>query len=145
MDNNGSMSEEVLSNLREIIQSLSIYSKALAKNYGLTSPQLLILHELSHSKEMTIGKLARKISLRQATVTSILDRLEKRGFIQRKRSLADRRKIYLILTEKSNEIIKKKPSIVQEEFKNKFDHLESWEQSLLLSSIQRISSMMKVR
>jgi len=39
--------------------------------------------------------------------------------------------------------IGKKPSLLNEDFNQKFNKLEDWEQTLILSSIQRIASMME--
>jgi DNA-binding MarR family transcriptional regulator len=78
----------------------------------------------------------------QATTTTIIDRLEQNGYVQRVRSVADRRKVHANLTEKGQELLNSAPPPLQDNFVNKFQNLEPWEQSLLLSSMQRISSMM---
>jgi len=139
------LSEEVLTTLRQIVRAMSIHSKSLVKHYGLTSPQLLILQELSHTKQISIGEIARRISLSQATVTDILDRLEIKGLIMRNRNDADRRQVLIRITPKAKEIMDKNPSLLQEEFLAEFNKLQKWEQHLILSSVERIASMMKTK
>ncbi|MDD4363512.1 MAG: MarR family transcriptional regulator, partial [Atribacterota bacterium] len=117
--------------------------KYLHKYYGLSSPQLSILKELSEVEEIPTGKLAKKVSLSQATVTDILDRLEEKNLIVRQRSNFDKRRVYIHISEKGRSIISKNPSLLKESFINQFDGLEEWEQTLILSSMQRIVSMMK--
>ena len=63
-------------------------------------------------------------------------------YVQRIRSESDRRKVHANLTEKGEELLSKAPLSLQDNFVNKFHNLESWEQSLILSSMQRVSSMM---
>lgn len=138
-----SRSHEVYSTLREIVQAMDIHSKYLFKYYGLSGPQLTILKELSEVDKIPTGLLAKKISLSQATVTDILDRLEEKGLIFRQRSNYDKRKVYIYITEKGKGTILKKPSLLKEEFIRQFNELEDWEQTLILSSMQRIVSMMK--
>ncbi len=59
-NHNKDLSEEILLTLRQIYRAMSIYSKSLEKHYGLTSPQLFILHELFQSDQITIGEIAKK-------------------------------------------------------------------------------------
>jgi len=142
-NNNKDLSEEILITLRKIARAMSIYSKSLDKHYGLTSPQLLILHELFQTDQMAIGEIARKISLSQATVTDILDRLEAKGLVLRTKNSLDRRQVLIKITSNGRNIINKKPSLLQKEFLLEFNQLQKWEQHLLLSSVEKIASMMK--
>ena len=143
MDKNHTTSEKVIITLRQIIRAIDIHSKYLYKCYGLSGPQLIILRELSGVPEISIGHLAKEISLSQATVTDILDRLQDKEFISRKRSNYDKRRVFIKITEKGKIAIGKKLSLLNEDFTQKFNQLEDWEQTLILSSIQRIASMME--
>jgi len=143
MNYNHNLSEEVLITLRQIVRAMSIHSKSLDKHYGLTAPQLIILQELSHADKISIGEIARRISLSQATVTDILDRLESKGLVLRTRNDFDRRQVLIKITPKSKDIINKKPSLLQKQFLLEFNKLHKWEQYLILSSVERIASMMK--
>lgn len=138
-------SDLILATLRQIIRAIDLHSKSLTKKYGLTGPQLLVLKEFYRDNSLTVGNVAKNVSLSQATVTSILDRLEKQNFVSRIRGNSDRRKVNVALQEKALEILKNKPSLLQEEFVDQFETLEDWEQTLLISSLQRIASMMNAQ
>ena len=144
-NNNKDLSEEILITLRQISRAMSIYSKSLDKHYGLTSPQLLILHELFHSDQIAIGEIARKISLSQATVTDIIDRLEIKGLVTRTKNNLDRRQVLIKITSNGKNIINKKPSLLKKYFLLKFTRLQKWEQHLLLSSVEKIALMMQTK
>lgn len=135
-------SDEILSSIRKIIRAVDLHSKVLSKKYGLTGPQLMVLTVIGKSKELSVSEIAKQISLSQATVTTILDRLEQQGFILRKRGQSDKRKVYVEASAKSLQILDSKPSLLQVNFVNRFNCLKDWEQSLLLSSLQRIAAMM---
>ena len=135
-------SDELLASIRKIIRAVDLHSKVLLKKYGLTGPQLMILHEIGKSSELSVTEIAKQISLSQATVTTILDRLEQQGFIVRKRGQSDKRKVYIEASEKTKDILASKPSLLQSDFIGRFHRLKDWEQTLLLSSLQRIASMM---
>lgn len=134
--------EQVLIALRRVIRATDLHSKHLAKTTGLTAPQILLLQTIQNKGEVTIGELANEISLSQATVTTILDRLEKRELVYRERSEKDKRKVHAHLTESAIETLKKAPIPLQEQFARQFGELQEWEQTMIISSLQRIAKMM---
>ena len=134
---------DVLTALRRVIRAADIHSKRLTKTVGLTSPQLMLMQAISNNKEdCTIGALANQISLSQATVNNIVGRLESRGLIIRTRSEVDKRFVWLHLTEEGEKVLDQAPIPLQEQFVERFRKLESWEQNMILSSVQRLAAMM---
>lgn len=134
--------DEVLISLRRIIRATDMHSKYLAKTTGLTAPQILLLQTIRNKGQVTIGELANEISLSQATITTILDRLEKRELVYRERSTEDKRKVHAYLTDSATEILKTAPTPLQEHFTKQFSDLHDWEQTTIISSLQRIGHMM---
>jgi DNA-binding MarR family transcriptional regulator len=134
--------DQVLVSLRQIIRAIDLHSKKLERESGLTGPQLLVMQLIGTQGEVTSGVIAREVSLSQATVTSILDRLERKGMLKRERSTHDKRKVLVSLTEEGGRALQKAPTLMQESFIRAFNQLEDWEQSLILSSLQRVSDMM---
>ncbi|WP_206486557.1 MarR family transcriptional regulator [Thalassotalea sp. G2M2-11] len=134
--------EELLVSIRKVIRAIDLHSKQLNKLSGLTGPQLLILQEIDKTKGVTASQVAKQINLSAATVTNILDRLESRGLIERVRSSEDKRRVSLFLTQKGQTSLVDAPRLLQESFIKQFRELADWEQSLLLSSMQRIATMM---
>ena len=94
----GTVTNRVLIALRKIIQSISMNSKSLVKRVGLTGPQLMILQEIVQAGEVSVGEVAKAISLSQGTVTGILERMEKRELVTRRRSDTDRRRVLVQAT-----------------------------------------------
>ncbi|RBW49386.1 MarR family winged helix-turn-helix transcriptional regulator [Marinobacter sp. F3R11] len=134
--------DHVLVALRRVIRATDLHSKRLSKNAGLTGPQLLIMRTIRDMGEVTIGTIADKVSLSQATVTTILDRLEHRQLVYRVRSTQDKRKVHAHLTEDGADILSRAPSPLQEDFIKKFQSLHEWEQNMILASLQRVANMM---
>ncbi len=143
--NEKQMYREVLISLRRITQAIDLHSKRLIREYGITGPQLVILEEVSNHDEISVSELARAISLSQATVTGILLRLEKGGLLTRKRSEKDKRRVMISVTEKCASLLSTAPPPLQETFMDEFSDLKNWEQSMILSSLQRMVSMMEAR
>lgn len=139
------ITDNVLISLRKIMQSISIHSRALVKKVGLTGPQLVILQEISKFDEVSVGKIAKAISLSQATVTGVLERLEKRSLVLRRRDDIDRRRVLVSITEQGFRVLETAPPLMQESFVEQFNALEDWEQAMILSSLQRLVTMMNAR
>jgi DNA-binding MarR family transcriptional regulator len=134
--------DEVLVALRRVIRATDLHSKRLSKSAGLTAPQLLIMRTIRDLGQVTIGTIADKVSLSQATVTTILDRLELRKLVYRVRSTQDKRKVHAHLTEAGGEILARAPNPLQEDFIKKYQALAEWEQTMILASLQRVANMM---
>ncbi|WP_407332968.1 MarR family winged helix-turn-helix transcriptional regulator [Enterovibrio sp. 27052020O] len=134
--------EEVLVALRQIIRAIDLHSRKLNKVAGLTGPQLVLMRAIHDLDEVTIRQLSNHTNMSQATATTILDRLASRNLIVRVRSNLDKRKVHAHLTPEGEKALEQAPKPLQESFISHFQSLDEWEQSLLISSVQRISSMM---
>lgn len=134
--------QELLIALRRIIRAIDLHSKKLNRESGLTGPQLIILQTIQSLPEVTPKRLAQEVTLSQGTVTVILDRLTARGLVERVRSETDRRSYHLTLSEEGAEVLRLAPALLQNEFIDRFSQLEQWEQTQILSSVQRVAVMM---
>lgn len=134
--------DEILIALRRITRAIDIHSKRLVKRSGLTAPQLVVIQALRKDGEMAPSAIARAVSLSQATVTSILDRLERAGLISRRRSDSDRRVVLVGLTPDGLEKAGAAPELFQAGFIREFQKLEPWEQHMLIASLQRVAELM---
>jgi len=133
---------DVLITIRKIIRATDLYSRQLSKKSGLTAPQLLVLQAIQEMGAVAISRLSTHVSLSQATVTSILDRLEGRGLIARHRSTLDKRVVHATLTPEGESMIVQAPKPLQDVFSAAFEKLEEWEKSMIVASLQRVASMM---
>ena len=134
--------DQVLIAIRQIIKAVSLQSYHIQQTFGLTGTQLLLLREAGRREGSAGGELAKALSLSHATVTTILDRLESRGLVVRTRSTADRRRFVVQLTEEGRRLLSEAPPPLQSRFLEEFRRLAEWEQTLILSSLQRVAAMM---
>jgi len=134
--------DDVLVAMRRVIRATYIHSRHIAKTSGLTAPQILVLQAINEYQPVTIGQIANHVSLSQATVTTIIDRLVVKDFVYRERSSSDRRKVHAFLTQPGREMLERAPTPLQDQFSEQFEALEEWEQSMILASLQRVAKMM---
>jgi DNA-binding MarR family transcriptional regulator len=135
-------SNEILVALRRIMRAIDLHSKQLERLAGLTVPQLLVMKCVLEAGELSVGDLARGVSLSQGTVTSILKRLELKGLVAKQRPRDDRRKVLITLTDKGQAQLSSSPELLQQEFMNRFEALQPWEQKMLTSAVERIATIM---
>jgi DNA-binding MarR family transcriptional regulator len=137
--------DAVLTALRRIIRATDLYSRSLTQRHGLTGPQLLVLTRLATVGALTAGRLAATVALSPATITGILDRLESRHLVRRRRHDTDKRSVVVEITAPGRGAVKNAPPLLQDRFLVEFGRLEEWEQTMILSALQRIVSMMEAK
>ncbi|MGF6769651.1 DNA-binding MarR family transcriptional regulator [Paraburkholderia sp. GAS199] len=81
------------------------------KPLGLTAQQIGVILLLSARRASTPFELSRVMSYDSGSMTRLLDRLEKKGFVVRTRSDADRRMVMLELTEQGHEAARQLPAL----------------------------------
>jgi DNA-binding MarR family transcriptional regulator len=90
----------IVQGLRRIVKALHSYSQDVYRTYGLTAPQLWALKTLQRDGRMAAGQLAEALAVHQSSLSILVDRLEKRGLVQRIRSQRDRRFVEVALTKR---------------------------------------------
>jgi DNA-binding MarR family transcriptional regulator len=78
---------------------------------GLTAQQIGVILLLSAQRASTPFELSRVMSYDSGSMTRLLDRLEKKGFVVRSRSDADRRMVKLELTQQGREAAQQLPAL----------------------------------
>ena len=137
-----SMENQIVAAIRRIMRAVDLHSRRLAEGHGLTGPQLATLQVAGRLGEASTGALARAVHLSGPTVTGILDRLTKRGLVDRTRNGQDRRSVTVCLTSDGEKVLAAAPSLLQDRFRQELVSLEEWEQTTILATLQRIAAMM---
>lgn len=70
------------------------------KDYGLTPCQFEVLMILCEEDGILLSELGRRVSRDGPTITGVIDRMEKKMLVKRKRDSHDRRVVKVILTPK---------------------------------------------
>ncbi len=77
-------------------------------NDGLTIAQVRALFALDKNEASTAGEIAEAARLSPASVTAMLDDLERDGIVTRVRSDTDRRRVLVLLTDEGRAVLKKR-------------------------------------
>ena len=142
---NSPYAENILRSLRRITRAIDQHSRELSLRFNLTVPQLVCLRQLFLNGPTTSGNLSELVFLSQATVTGILDRLEQRGLIERKRGRPDRRRVTVSLTEEGTRLAEGMPWPLQEIFADRLSALSDEEQARIDQTLDQIVRMMSAQ
>lgn len=135
--------ERIVGALRRIIRAVDVYSRELSARHSLTGPQLLCLRALARNGEMALGSLASALSLSPATVTGIVDRLEHKELLVRRRRLSDRRSVAVDLTPRGRTLVRRAPAPLQETFARRLAELPARKRDEISDVLQEIVEMME--
>lgn len=127
--------------LRRLQQAGEVHAKRLARFGGLTPMQLLILQVLANESRLTASTLSGRVSLTQATLSGLLDRLEELGLLMRQRDEVDRRRQWLLLSEAGAALLKEAPSLLPPAMREGFAALPEWEQHSLTAALLRAAEL----
>lgn len=102
--------KEQVDRIAEAIIYLYTESRRLTKDQaakvGLTGPQLTVVKILDELGDLSLSELSDRIRAQNSTVTGIVDRMEREGLVDRKRSAEDRRVVHIQLTDKGQKLAK---------------------------------------
>ncbi len=86
----------------KIHRAMKRFMEGQMKNFNITPPQFEVLLTLWEMDRRTLNELGKLLARDGPTITGIIDRLENKGLVQRKRDAADRRCIRVELTPKAH-------------------------------------------
>jgi DNA-binding MarR family transcriptional regulator len=137
---------DIIVNIRKIVRSLNLESKSIQKEFGLSITQLMCLGHLQNSPDFqsTHKELMELLSLNSSTITGIINRLEKRGYIARMRKTGDKRLTYLTLTASGIKLIESTPNILHDRLAKKLEALSVADQSMVKRGLEIIISAMQI-
>ncbi|MEU8187065.1 MULTISPECIES: MarR family winged helix-turn-helix transcriptional regulator [Micromonospora] len=89
------------------------WNRYLAEEHGLTQAGMVTLLTLARHGELPLRAVAEAGFIRPATLTGIVDTLERDGLVERQRDDADRRSVRLVLTPAGRERIAALTTLMQ--------------------------------
>ncbi|MBI5291932.1 MAG: MarR family transcriptional regulator [Chloroflexi bacterium] len=114
---------------------------SLLQPFGLSPASGLVLSNLADSESpLPPNKIADRLIISRATVTGLIDSLERRGYVQRHPHLSDRRMLLVELTDSGRQVANAFRPIVHQHQKVWLEALSEKEQKSLIDSLQRLQA-----
>ncbi len=133
---------KVMKSIRRIVRAIDMRSKKVARETGLTIPQIVVLHAVKERGMVTTAALSKHADLSAATTVTILDKLESRGLVTRQRSVEDRRIVHTSLTEKGVQILLDAPPVFDWGFSNGFADLSQADQRKIIEAFATVADLL---
>lgn len=135
---------EIVQSFRRIFKAIQQYSEEVLKEFGVTGPQLWLLKTLRQEGGTSVSELTQKMYLHISTVSGIIDRLEAKGYVVRKREAPDRRVVMVCLTDIGKRIVDQAPEPSQGKLLYSLQHLSEQEVLEMHEALQKIVRLMEV-
>ncbi len=111
---------------------------------ALTPPQFYVLATIGYAGRLPFNEIGAKMMVTVSNLTGIVDRLEEKKLVTRKRDEEDRRVVYVVLTEKGSRVYKSTIPFFEDSVGQIFSALNKPQQrelSALLRKLNHISSV----
>ena len=137
------LARTVLRSLRRILQAVDFHGRRLKAHHGLTGAQIICLREIQRGESLNPGQLARHVGLKPPTVTGIIDRLEARGLVTRRRRNSDKRQVRVELTATGKDVVDEAPAPLQETFVERLGALSRERREAIAGHLDEVVALLE--
>ncbi len=108
---NKDIAESVKGGFRNFFHQWIFLQMKFIREEGLAIPQLFTLRFLYYNRPKDLSSLAEFMGVSKPTITGIMNTLEREGFVRREHDTEDRRRVDMVLTQKSLDLFSKFESL----------------------------------
>jgi len=138
---NESVIRDLVWSIRRLNRAVYIDSQKISKRYGLTEPQSAVVRNLYNKGPMSSADLSRNLFVTPSNITGIIDRLEKKQFVERIKKEGDRRVALINLTAAGKKLSKTLPDPIMKKFIGELADLEPENVRLLAMAMNQILNL----
>ncbi|WP_321372119.1 MarR family transcriptional regulator [uncultured Draconibacterium sp.] len=137
---------DILIKIRKIVRSVDIESKKIQKEHGVSIPQVLCLSFLHESPnyQSTQGEIRKYLNLNPSTVSGIINRLEKKGYLARLPKTGDKRVVNITLTSSGDKLLSTIPSLLHEQLNEKLLQLNENELATVEAGLNTLVKILDI-
>jgi DNA-binding MarR family transcriptional regulator len=113
MAGNEQIIKDIVGAIRRLVRAVYLDSAKMSKQFGLTAAQSQLLNILATKGPLSSADLSRNLYVTPSNITGIVDRLERKGLVERIRKQEDRRVILIALTENGHQLSRHLPDPIE--------------------------------
>jgi MarR family 2-MHQ and catechol resistance regulon transcriptional repressor len=106
---------------------------------GLTPPQFYVLATIGYAGSLPFGEIGAKMMVTVSNLTGIVDRLEEKKVVLRKRDETDRRVVHVTLTEKGTKLYQTTIPLFEKSISEIFSSLDLPRQKKLSALLRNLN------
>jgi DNA-binding MarR family transcriptional regulator len=138
------LQKEVLKHFREIYIQAKSELKDNVKKTGLSGSQLWIMQQIYNFNGISNSELSKNLTLHVSTCSILVNKLIKKGLVEKVRSSTDERKIVLTITSKGKQLMAKAPKSPEGAIPSTLKKLNIEELEELNTVLTKFAKKMKV-
>ena len=143
--NNEDVIKDIVESIRRLVRAEYLDTQKMSKQYGLTGPQSLVLRMLIKKGSLSSADLSRQMYVTPSNITGIIDRLEKKGLVERIRKPGDRRVALITLTQSGQALGEDIPDPIEKKFVNQLADLETEHLQILAMAMNQILNLIDTK
>ncbi|HXZ25796.1 MAG TPA: MarR family transcriptional regulator [Nitrospiria bacterium] len=136
---------QIMQSLRRIFKAIQLYSEQVLKEFGVTGPQLWALRVIYREGRLSMGALSERMYLHISTVSGVVDRLERKGFVERSRERTDRRVVMISLTKAGKRVVQNAPEAAQGKLLHGLESLSRREVKGIHAALGKVVGLMEIQ
>lgn len=133
-------SRNVGRSLVDIASNLSAKVDSRAAPLGISGAQWVVLMRIASGIGSSAAELCRDMGYDSGSMTRMIDRLEKRGLIERQRSVQDRRVVHLTLTALGQDLYPRLSPVAIQTLNQLLDGFSTEEADTLMNFLDRMAA-----
>jgi len=140
-----SVIKDIVGSIRKLVRAVYLDSQKMSRQFGLTGPQSVVVRLLLNNGSMSSAALSRLMYVTPSNMTGIIDRLEKKGLVERVRKEGDRRIALIVLTENGKEMSKNVPDPIEKKLIKQLTDLENEHVQILAMAMTQILNLIDTK
>jgi DNA-binding MarR family transcriptional regulator len=128
--------------IRRLVRAVYLDTSKMSRQHGITGSQSMVLRSLFHNGPLSSADLSRRLYVTPSNITGVIDRLEKKGLVERLRKAGDRRVSLITLTGTGSEFSKSLPDPIEKRFISHLADLEPEHVQILGVAMNQILNYM---
>ncbi len=138
---NEAVIKDIVGSIRKLVRAVYLDSQKMSRQFGLTGQQSLVMRLLLNNGSLSSADLSRLMYVTPSNMTGIIDRLEKKGLIERVRKEGDRRVALITLTGTGKQLSEHIPDPIENKIINELADLEVDHVQLLAMAMNQILNL----
>jgi DNA-binding MarR family transcriptional regulator len=137
--------QDMVAAIHRLVRTVYLDSQQMSREFGLTGPQSGVLRNLVKKGPLSSADLSRRSYVTPSNITGIIDRLEKKGLVERIKKRGDRRVALITLTEAGLELGETLPDPIEKRIISKLADLEPQHVRIFAMAINEILNLIETR
>lgn len=133
--------DELYDTAMDTLKKLLYPEEWIAVDLSLSKTELLTLLQVDRNGEIIMSQIADYINIPMSTATGMVERLVKKGYIERNRSDSDRRIVTISLTKAGRALAEDMKTRIMSILKLLMENLTDEEEALLLSIFTKVTDL----